>query len=47
MAFRVLIVANGFVQDAPESFPPDVRKLFEQPHECASWCRRAPADLPG
>jgi hypothetical protein len=33
MAFRVLIVANGFVQGAPESFPPDVRKLFEQPHE--------------
>ena len=33
MAFRVLIVANGFVQGAPDSFPPDVRKLFEQPHE--------------
>ena len=33
MAFRVLIVANGFVQGAPDSFPPDVRTLFEQPHE--------------
>jgi hypothetical protein len=33
MAFRVLIVANGFVQGAPDSFPPDVRELFEQPHE--------------
>ena len=33
MAFRVLIVANGFVQGAPDSFPPDVRKLFDQPHE--------------
>jgi hypothetical protein len=33
MALRVLIVANGFVQGAPDSFPPEVRKLFEQPHE--------------
>jgi len=33
MAFRVLILANGFVQGAPDSFPPDVRKLFDQPHE--------------
>ena len=33
MAFRVLIVANGFVQGAPDSFPPEVRDLFEQPHE--------------
>jgi hypothetical protein len=33
MAFRVLIVANGFVQGAPDSFPPDVRSLFEQDHE--------------
>jgi hypothetical protein len=33
MAFRVLIIANGFVQGAPDSFPPDVRKLFEQTHE--------------
>ena len=33
MAFRVLIVANGFVQGAPDSFPADVRRLFEQDHE--------------
>ena len=33
MAFRVLILANGFVQGAPDSFPPDVRKLFDQPYE--------------
>ena len=33
MALRVLIVANGFVQGAPDSFPPEVRRLFEQPHE--------------
>ena len=33
MAFRVLIVAHGFVQGAPDSFPRDVQKLFEQPHE--------------
>lgn len=32
-ALRVLIVANEFVQGAPDSFPPEVRNLFEQNHD--------------